>query len=176
MHEDVPEKCQECKLVSLETGYSYQQKEDGSVKYICFPCAYDRDKWEQVDTGILKSSFSTKTFIKKDWKLYKPFFELEVMMTPIFQEIWNEYKDHETLNDPKLKRALIVDTYTKNIYSRTWGESNNEILKKISKDSVVIELFDGICGYIGIDLYSAHSDHGMWVQGQLRSKESQPWV
>ena len=24
-------------------------------------------------------------------------------------------------------------------------------------------------------IYSAHSDHGMWIQGQLRSKESQPW-
>ena len=26
-----------------------------------------------------------------------------------------------------------------------------------------------------MEIYSAYSDHGMWIQGQLCSKESQPW-
>lgn len=175
MHENIPEKCQVCKLVSLEIGYSFRQEENGSTKYMCFHCAYDEDVYEQLTTGILRSSLSTKAFIKNDWKIFKPFFELEVMMVPLFQEIWNKYKNHETLNDPKLKRAIIVDVNTNTIYSRTWGEDNKEILKQISKDSLVIEIFDSMCGYVGMEIYSAHSEHGMWIQGQLRSKESQPW-
>lgn len=175
MQEVIPEKCQECKLVSLETGYSFRQKEDGSTKYMCFHCAYDEDKYEQLTSGILRSSLSTSAYLKKDWKIFKPFFELETMMVPLFQEIWNKYKNHETLNDPNFKRAIIVDVNTNAIYSRTWGEDSKEILKLISKDSLVIEIFDSMCGYVGMEIYCAHSDHGMWIQGQLRSKESQPW-
>lgn len=175
MHDNIPEKCQECKLVSLESGYSFEQKEDGSVKYTCFACAYDRDVHEQLSTGILRSSLASKSLIKQDWKIFKPHFELEVMMTPLFKEIWNKYKNHETLNDPKLKRAIIIDLTGNKIYSRTWGESSKDILKDIPINTSIIEIFDGMCGYIGIDLYSAHSDHGMWIQGQLRSKDSLPW-
>ncbi len=175
MHENIPEKCQECKLVSLETGYSFRSKEDGSTKYICFHCAYDEDKYEQLTTGILRSSLSTTSYIKNDWKIFKPFFELETIMVPLFQEIWNKYKNHETLNDPNFKRGIVVDTNTNTIYSRTWKQSSKEIVKQIPKDSLVIEIFDSMCGYVGMEIYSAHSDHGMWIQGQLRSKESQPW-
>lgn len=175
MNEIIPEKCQECKLVSLETGYSFRQKENGSTKYMCFHCAYDEDKHEHLTTGILRSSLSTSSFLKKDWKIFKPFLELETMMVPLFREIWNKYKNHETLNDPNFKRAIIVDVNTNTIYSRTWGEDSREILKQISKDSLIIEIFDSIRGYVGMEIYSAHSDHGMWIQGQLRSKESQPW-
>lgn len=175
MQEIIPEKCQECKLVSLETGYSFRQKEDGSTKYMCFHCAYDEDKHEQLTTGILRSSLSTTSYIKNDWKIFKPFFELETIMVPLFQEIWNKYKNHETLNDPNFKRGIVVDTNTNTIYSRTWEQSSKEIIKQIPKDSLVIEIFDSMCGYVGMEIYSAHSDHGMWIQGQLRSKESQPW-
>lgn len=177
MHENIPEKCQDCKLC-LEQGYSFRPNKnckDGSTKYICFACSYDEDCWEQLTTGILRSSLATSSFIKKDWVIFKPYFELEVMMTVLFQQIWNKYKNHETLNDPNLKKAIIVDVDTKSIYSRTWGEDSKEILKNVAKNSLIIEIFDGMCGYIGIDLYSAHSEHGMWIQGQLRSKESPPW-
>ncbi len=124
---------------------------DGEVDLLCRDCAYQYDTRELKLTGVMSgTSLATAAYLRRDLDTFRMFFETEVSLTPTLQAAWARYKDHPAINHPSLKRALLVNTATGELHDRTWGE-------EFAPDAVpvgvfVLEIFDSLCGYYGIDL------------------------
>lgn len=97
-------------------------------------------------------------------------------MTPTLQAIWEVYRTHPVLNDSKVKRAILVNTTTGGVFTRTWGEDFAVICAgRVAPTDLVIEIFDGMCGYVGLDVYYFGREGGMWLQGRVREAGAQAW-
>lgn len=46
---------------------------------------------------------------------------------------------------------------------------------KVEPTDLVVEIFDGMCSYAGIDVYYFGREGGMWVQGKVRETGAQAW-
>ncbi len=152
-------------------------KQGTDVHMLCHDCIYSHDRAEFLSDGLLiGSTLPSGAFCRRDLEVYRPFFEAEVMMTPTMQAAWEKYKEHPTLNDKHTKRAILVDTSAGTIYSRDWGDDFAKMCAdKVAPGAVVIEIFDGMCGYVGIEIYKFGREDGMWAQGQVREKGAEAW-
>ena len=159
-------KCGRCGA-SLERGGGARPRKSGRL--------YTFDRAEMLaNGGILRcgSSFVISAMLRKDLEIYQPHFDAECILTPTIQGLWAKYRTQPALHDKKFKRAILVDSTTGAVHERTWGEKFAADI--VAADTFVVEIFDGMCGYIGIDIYRwGRPEPGMWVQGQVRpsSKE-----
>ena len=147
------------------------------VDIVCHDCVYTHDAAEFKRSGILSgSSLATTAMLRYDFEVYRPFFDAECMLTPTLQAVWEVYRTHPTLNDPKVKRAILVNTTTGGVFTREYGEDFAVICAgKVAPTDLVIEIFDGTCGYVGIDVYYFGREGGMWVQGKVRESGDRAW-
>ena len=167
-------KCGRCGA-SLERGGGARPRKSGRLDICCFDCLYTFDRAEMLASGgILRggSSFVTSAMLRKDLEIYQPHFDAECILTPTIQGLWAKYRTQPALHDKNYKRAILVDSATGEVHERTWGEKLAAEL--VAADTFVVEIFDSLCGYVGIDIYRwGRPEPGMWVQGQVRpsSKE-----
>ncbi len=146
---------------------------DGEVDLLCRDCAYQYDTRELKLTGVMSgTSLATAAYLRRDLDTFRMFFETEVSLTPTLQAAWARYKDHPAINHPSLKRALLVNTATGELHDRTWGE-------EFAPDAVpvgvfVLEIFDSLCGYYGIDLRRWRQPP-MSIEGQVRERSGDAW-
>lgn len=173
-------KCDRCGA-SLERGGGARPRKSGRQDLCCFDCIYKHERAEHMDRPhggrILRcgSSFTTTAMLRKDMEVYQPHFDAEVVLTPTIQVIWKKYRDHPALNDKHLKRAILVDSSTGAVSERTWGEKFAPEIA--AAGTFVIEIFDGLCGYVGIEIYRwGRPEPGMWVQGQVRPGSTDAWL
>jgi len=147
------------------------------VDIICHDCIYAHDAAVFKRDGILQgSSLATTALLRYDFEVYRPFFDAECMMTPTLQAIWEVYRTHPVLNDSKVKRAILVNTTTGGVFTRTWGEDFAVVCAgKVAPTDLVIEIFDGMCGYVGVDVYYFGREGGMWLQGEVREAGARAW-
>jgi hypothetical protein len=154
------------------------QSENTHALIVCHDCAYKVRAAEFRQTGIMSgSSLPTTALLRRDLDLYRPFFDTEVSLTVSLQAVHERYRDHPALNDSRKKRAILV-TMNGAVFERDWGEDFKVLLAdRIDPTTIVVEIFDGMCGYVGIDVhpFDPATAGGMWVQGQVREKNSQAW-
>jgi len=118
---------------------------DGEVDLLCRDCAYQYDTRELKLTGVMSgTSLATAAYLRRDLDTYHP----------------------------SLKRALLVNTATGELHDRTWGE-------EFAPDAVpvgvfVLEIFDSLCGYYGIDLRRWRQPP-MSIEGQVRERSGDAW-
>ena len=169
--------CEECRS-SLECSVACRPSEAlGETLVLCHDCAHAYDLAEYQRSGVMSgSSLPTTALMRKDFETYAPFHAAEVRLTPTMQALWAKYREHPTLNHPTKKQAILVDTSTGAVHSREWGlDSNVVFADKVAHSTVVVEIFDGMCGYFGIEIYSFGRANGMWVQGQVREQKGDAW-
>jgi len=160
---------------SLERGGGARPRKSGRLDICCFDCLYTIDRAAMLaNGGILRcgSSFVTSAMCRRDLEIYQPHFDAECILTPTIQGLWAKYRKQPALHDKLHKRAILVDSTTGAIHERTWGEEFAAGL--VEPGTFVVEIFDSLCGYVGIDIYRwGRPEPGMWVQGQVRpsSKE-----
>lgn len=170
--------CGRCSA-SLERGGGYREvgRADDLVDIVCHDCIYKHDTAAFKRDGILQGgSLATTALLRYDFEVYRPFFDAECMLTPTLQAVWEAYRTHPTLNDPKVKRAILINTTTGGVFSRKCGEDFAVLCAgKVASMDLVIEIFDGMCGYVGIDIYYFGREGGMWVQGRVREAGDRAW-
>lgn len=170
---DLP--CEYCHVV-LERGGCLRTsltnpETDASI--ICFDCAYCQDLIEFRKTGIMRTSFASYLCIRKEYKDYKPFFEHECRMVPVWQSAWEKFKKHPHLNT-NIKSGIIVNLITDKIHLLTSNQSSSDI-SEIRDGDLFLHVFDGMCGYVGLEVQRKNDSNGFWVQGQVREKNSRAW-
>ena len=162
-------KCGRCGA-SLERGGGARPRKSKRLDLCCFDCLYTFDREEMLaNGGILRcgSTFVISAMCRRDLEIYQPHFDAECILTPTLQSIWARYRNQPALNDKHYKRAILVDSATGDVHERTWGEEFAAEI--VTAGTFVIEIFDSLCGYVGIDLYRwGRPEPGMWVQGQVR--------
>ena len=174
-------KCGRCGA-SLERGGGARPRKSKRLDICCFDCLYVVDRAEMLASGgILRcgSSFVTSAMLRRDFEIYQPHFDAECILTPTLQGLWARYRNQPALNDKQYKRAILVDSATGTVHERTCGEEFAADL--VANDTFVVEIFDSLCGYVGMDIYRwGRPEPGMWVQGQVRpssnDSERQAWL
>lgn len=168
-------KCEIC-YESLERALATRPHEDkpDETLVLCLTCAHSYDRREFKRTGVMSgSSLPTQALLRRDFETFAPFLAAEVRLTPTMQALWATYRGHSTLNHPSLKQAILVDTSTGAIAERTWGQEFPADVA--APGTVIVEIFDSMCGYYGIEIYQWGRANGMFAQGQIRSRKSDAW-
>lgn len=168
--------CEVCSK-SLERGGGIRPEMDKPSEthavVVCHDCYYLLDLAEFRKTEIMRSSFASSLIIRKEYKDYRLFFNHECRMVPVWQAVWEKYKNHPHLNNPKLKTGIIVNLITDKIHLRNWGDKSE--IPEIRNGDLFLRIFDGMCGYVGLEVQRKNDSNGFWVQGQVRSKENRAW-
>lgn len=170
---------------SLERGGGYRSKPgapetndpEGEVDMLCHDCLHADDRTRFLAHPVLRcgSTMAITALIRHDLEVFLPHFEAEIALTPTLQAMWDRYRDHPVLNDPKLKRALLVDTSTGAEHARTWGEEYASTI--VEPGMFVVEMFDSMCGYRGLEVYQwGRPEPGMWVQAKVRPDAHEAWL